>query len=80
MLNEPENSLHEDLIPALARLIVVAAKSTQVWVVSHSPRLTAALEAEDAGSMLRLEKALGETTVAGRGRLEEPMWVWPRRS
>ncbi len=35
VLNEPETSLHPDLLPALARLIAGAAKRTQVWVVSH---------------------------------------------
>jgi len=35
VLNEPETSLHPDLLPALARLIIKASKSTQVWVVSH---------------------------------------------
>jgi hypothetical protein len=39
ILNEPESSLHPDLLPALAQLIGVAAQSTQMWVVSHSSRL-----------------------------------------
>ena len=38
VLNEPETSLHPDLLPALARLIVRAAERSQVWVVSHSTR------------------------------------------
>ncbi|MDC7806336.1 AAA family ATPase [Luteimonas sp BLCC-B24] len=44
VLNEPETSLHPDLLPALARLITAAAKRTQVRVVSHASRLIAALE------------------------------------
>ena len=42
MLNEPETSLHPDLLPALARLIARAATRSQVIVVSHAPRLIAA--------------------------------------
>jgi predicted ATPase len=36
VLNEPETSLHPDLLPALARLITRAAQFTQVWVVFHA--------------------------------------------
>jgi predicted ATPase len=35
VLNEPETSLHPDLLPALARLILEASKHSQLWVVSH---------------------------------------------
>ena len=37
VLNEPETSLHPDLLPPLARLIVQAAKRSQAVVVSHAP-------------------------------------------
>ena len=37
-LNEPEASLHPELLEPLARLIVRAAERTQVWVVTHSER------------------------------------------
>jgi predicted ATPase len=37
VFNEPETSLHPDLLPALARLIAKASVRSQVWVVSHSP-------------------------------------------
>ncbi len=37
VLNEPETSLHPDLLPALARLIRAAANQTQIIVVSHAP-------------------------------------------
>ncbi|MEJ4042965.1 AAA family ATPase [Erwinia sp. SLM-02] len=38
-LNEPENSLHPDLLPALAELIAEASRYSQLWVTSHSPLL-----------------------------------------
>ena len=42
-LNEPESSLHPDLLEPLARLIVKASERTQIWLVTHSERLAAAL-------------------------------------
>ena len=59
VLNEPETSLHPDLLPALARLIRHAAQHCQVWVVSHAPRLVAALEEDEACHSIRLEKISG---------------------
>jgi predicted ATPase len=79
VLNEPETSLHPDLLPALARLIGVAVKSTQVWVVSHSARLISALEQNPDCQSLMLEKELGETRVAGLRELDVPAWNWPQR-
>jgi predicted ATPase len=38
-LNEPETSLHPNLIPALGELIARAAERTQIWVVTHSREL-----------------------------------------
>jgi len=45
-LNEPENSLHPSLLPALARVIAKAATRTQVWVVTHSRELADSLASE----------------------------------
>lgn len=77
VLNEPETSLHPDLLPALARLIIKASERSQVWVVSHAPRLVAALEQHDQCNSIRLEKALGQTVIVGQGMLDQPMWNWP---
>lgn len=79
VLNEPETSLHPDLLPALARLIGRAASRSQVIVVSHAPRLIAALEEQRGCQPLPLEKHLGETRVAGTDRLDRPAWRWPAR-
>jgi predicted ATPase len=77
VLNEPETSLHPDLLPALARLIGRAALHSQVWVVSHAGPLVEALAEHPECSLLRLEKELGETRVADRERFEGPAWAWP---
>ena len=79
VLNEPETSLHPDLLPALGRLILEASKRSQLWVVSHSSRLIAALESNEECNSLRLTKDMGETTVADRGILDQPRWQWPAR-
>lgn len=79
VLNEPETSLHPDLLPALGRLILKAATTCQIWVVSHSSRLIAALEESPACHGLRLEKTLSETRIVGQGMLDEPAWYWPTR-
>jgi len=79
VLNEPETSLHPDLLPALARLIARAAKASQVLVVSHAPRLIAALEEMRDCNSIVLEKQLGETRIAGAEPLDRPTWKWPSR-
>lgn len=80
VLNEPETSLHPDLLPALAKLIINASKSTQVWVVSHASRLIAALEKSADCHSIALDKNLGETQVVGQGLLDVPAWHWPDKS
>ncbi len=79
VLNEPETSLHPDLLPALGRLIRNAARHSQVIVVSHARRLIAALEEGRACNSLALEKDCGETRVLGMGSLEQPAWHWTVR-
>jgi predicted ATPase len=78
VLNEPETSLHPDLLPALGRLIARAAKKAQVIVVSHASRLIASLDEEEC-SRIDLEKELGETRVVGLRDLEKPGWHWVTR-
>jgi predicted ATPase len=77
VLNEPETSLHPDLLPALGRLIIAASKQTQVWVVSHASRLIATLRESPECNTLELDKQLGQTCIRGQGMLDEPPWNWP---
>jgi predicted ATPase len=76
VLNEPETSLHPDLLPPLARLVERTARETQVVVVSHSHTLLGALSAARG---VELVKDLGETTVVGQGLLSVPPWHWGSR-
>ncbi len=80
VLNEPEASLHPDLLSALAALIVRAAQGSQIVVVTHSAALVSALAGlDDQVGLLRLVKTDGETAVEGQGLLDEPAWHWPGR-
>ncbi|WOS40548.1 AAA family ATPase [Xanthomonas rydalmerensis] len=79
VLNEPEASLHPDLLPALARLIGSAARQAQIIVVSHASRLIAALEQQPDCLHHLLIKEHGQTDVAGLRALDRPAWHWPSR-
>lgn len=75
VLNEPETSLHPELILPLARLIVAASAQCQTIVVTHDDRLADAL-AEHGALHHELSKELGETQIAG---LDHMKWEWPSR-
>ena len=78
VLNEPETSLHPDLLPALGRLIAGTAERSQVVVVSHAPALIDALQALPECRSIGLEKRFGETIVAGEDK-QSVSWQWPTR-
>lgn len=68
-LNEPEASLHPDLLPALARAIAKAAERTQVWVVTHSQILADAI-ADQTGIVPRTAiRKDGGTSILGLSEL-----------
>ncbi|WP_016887197.1 AAA family ATPase [Mycobacteroides abscessus] len=95
VLNEPETSLHPDLIAPLATLIQAAAAKTQVVVITHASALMSHLAArplreilageedyfDDAGPAVRLEliKDWGETQIIGLDPLKAPSWHWRSR-
>jgi predicted ATPase len=84
VLNEPETSLHWQLLAPLANLIAAAAASSQIIAVSHSQSLINALQraTAEAGidtATIELIKDFGETSVADREPLDGPAWHWPKR-
>lgn len=86
VLNEPETSLHPDLVSPLAGLIRAAAARTQIVVVTHArtmPELLAAVPIAEADrhdtAEIEVYKDFGETQVAGLGLLTTPPWDWGRR-
>jgi predicted ATPase len=62
-LNEPEASMHPDLLPPLARLIGRAAATARIWVVTHSELLARSLETEIGHRARRVVKVNGATQI-----------------
>ena len=77
VLNEPENSLHPDLLAPLSRLIAAVAERSQVWVVAHAELLITALANTPGCTLLRLEREVGATVLPGQTVLERAAWRWP---
>jgi predicted ATPase len=75
VLNEPETSLHADLLAPLARLISRASSRSQIIVVTHASPLVESLQQEGA-KRFELKKELGETVIEGS---EYVRWEWPAR-
>jgi len=63
-LNEPETSLHPDLLDGLAQLITRASQHSQLWITTHSPQLAAQIERHSNEPSVRLELDNGETQIA----------------
>ena len=63
--NEPESSLHPDLLEPLARLIANASKRTQIWLVTHSERFAEALQRFGGVAAKTVAKRDGETWIEG---------------
>lgn len=75
VLNEPEMSLHPELLPALVDLIREVSKSTQVWVISHADAMIRTLSKAKGCSHVELEKTLGATGLSDTELM--PSWSWP---
>ena len=66
-LNEPENSLHPQMLPTLASLIAEASRYSQIWLTSHSPELAKLTEKQRSFSLYQLSMEEGETRVERLG-------------
>ncbi|MBC00926.1 MAG: ATPase [Rhodobacteraceae bacterium] len=64
-LNEPEASLHPDLLEPLARVVARACERTQLWIVTHSQAFADALAREAGAVPRRILKDDGETRIEG---------------
>ena len=64
-LNEPEASLHPELLGPLARLVALAARRTQIWLVTHSELFAAALAQAGAIIPRIVLKREGATWIDG---------------
>jgi len=79
VLNEPETSLHPDLIAPLGRLIAKTSEKSQLIVVTHDATLVDILR-EAGGAIYELVKEAGETVVRDVPSPAMPVtWAWPSR-
>lgn len=77
VFNEPENSLHPDLLPPLAGMIAAVAERTQVWVIAHAEGLIDAVRDGHGCRLLRLDRLQGATVWPGQTVMERAAWRWP---
>jgi predicted ATPase len=70
-LNEPETSLHPDLLEPLAHLVARAAKTSQICLTTHAESLAATIARLTGRPAVHLEKVDGETRVADTGLASE---------
>lgn len=66
-LNEPETSIHADLLRPLAGLIVDASRHSQVWVTTHSTALAEQIESLGSIKPTRLELHRAATRIEREG-------------
>lgn len=69
-INEPESSLHPDLIRPLAGLIAQASSRTQIWVTTHSQELARHLQDQADAQTYEIDLVKEETKVKGQGLLD----------
>ncbi|WP_434386623.1 AAA family ATPase [Melittangium boletus] len=63
VLNEPETSLHPELLGPLARLLVEASQRSQICVTTHADALSEALARSGRSTSVRLRKVQGATEL-----------------
>ena len=66
VLNEPETSLNESVLPAVADLIATASEQSQIIIVSHSQALCEAVSARCQVKVRPLTMRFGETRLVGQ--------------
>ncbi|MBA3856120.1 MAG: recombinase RecF [Cyanobacteria bacterium PR.3.49] len=78
VLNEPETSVHVDLMKPLADLIVAASAESQILLTTHSKELARFLRLKGAATY-ELEKIDGATCIKGKRKIkthEQKMRGW----
>lgn len=64
-LNEPEASLHPDMLEPLADMIAQAARTSQIWIVTHSEALASAVHHRCGARPRRVIRENGATWIDG---------------
>jgi predicted ATPase len=63
-LNEPEASIHPDLLGPLAELVVKASRDSQLWITTHSTVLAGVIHELSGAAPVVLEKVDGMTRIS----------------
>ena len=74
-LNEPEASLHPDMLEPLADMIATAARRSQIWIVTHSERLAEAVSNRCGVRFRHVVRQDGKTWIEGMrltGEIADP--------
>lgn len=64
-LNEPEASLHPDMLGPLADMIAEASRESQIWIVTHSQQLASAVQERCGVRPKRVVRREGATWIEG---------------
>lgn len=70
-LNEPEMSLHPDLMEPLAELITLASRHSQVWVTTHSKALARMIGDVSGNEPISLIRTESGTKIEGLNSWEQ---------
>jgi predicted ATPase len=70
-LNEPETSLHPELMEPLAELIAVASQYSQLWVTTHSQDLAMKIEKLSGNKPINLIRTEAGTQIDGLNPWEQ---------
>lgn len=65
-LNEPESSIHPDLLVPLADLIAASSRLSQLWIITHSFTLAELIATRCKVDPIELEKVDGATKIKGQ--------------
>lgn len=68
--NEPESSLHPDLLAPLAHLVAAVPDHCQLWLTTHSEPLAAHIARATGTQPLQLYREEGATCIQGQGILD----------
>jgi predicted ATPase len=74
-LNEPEASIHPNLLGPLARLIVDSSAHSQIWITTHAMQLADAICSNSGHVAIQLEKVDGQTQIQNQPSLERLLTI-----
>jgi predicted ATPase len=74
-INEPESSIHPDMLGPLARLMADAAGRSQLWVTTHAMQLADTLCGDSGCAPIQLEKVDGQTLIQSQRTIERAMTI-----